>query len=52
MVTCGNDPQRYVEALGKWTAAGIDHVGVVQAGDDQDGFLRFWQEELRPRLLS
>ncbi len=52
MVTCGPDPQRFVEALGKWIAAGFTDVGVVQAGDDQEGFLRFWQEELRPRLGS
>jgi G6PDH family F420-dependent oxidoreductase len=50
MVACGPDPQRFVTAIGRWTAAGFTHVGVVQAGDDQEGFLRFWQEELRPRL--
>ena len=52
MVTCGNDPQRFLEALQKWTDAGVTHVGVVQAGDDQEGYLRFWQEELQPRLRS
>jgi G6PDH family F420-dependent oxidoreductase len=50
MVTCGPDPQRFVDAIGEWTAAGFTHLGVVQAGDDQDEFLRFWREEVRPRL--
>jgi G6PDH family F420-dependent oxidoreductase len=52
VVTCGPDPQRFADALLKWTDAGFTHVGVVQAGDEQEGFLRFWQEEVRPRLGS
>ncbi len=50
MVACGPDPQRFVDAIGKWTDAGFTHVGVVQAGDDQEGFLSFWQDGLRLRL--
>ena len=50
MVTCGPDPQRFVDALNTWTQAGFTHVGVVQSGDDQEGFLRFWEAEVRPRL--
>jgi hypothetical protein len=29
---------------------GFGHVAIVQVGQNQDGFLRFWREELRPRL--
>ncbi|MBJ7607812.1 MAG: LLM class flavin-dependent oxidoreductase [Candidatus Dormibacteraeota bacterium] len=52
MVTCGNDPDTFVEALRTWEKAGFTHLGVVQAGDDQAGFMRFWQQELRPRLTA
>ncbi len=52
MVTCGPDAQRFVDALRRWTDAGFTHVGVVQAGDDQEGFLRFWEQEVRPKLTS
>jgi G6PDH family F420-dependent oxidoreductase len=46
MVPCG--PQ--VEAIRRFVEAGFDHVAVVQAGPDQAGFLRFWEQELRPKL--
>jgi hypothetical protein len=39
-----------VAAIKKFVDAGYDHVAVVQAGPDQQGFLRFWERELRPRL--
>jgi len=49
-VTVGSDVDAYVKAFGSWSDAGFDHVCVVQVGPDQDEFLRFWREELRPRL--
>ncbi len=52
LVACGPDPERHVEAIQRFVDAGYDHVAVVQAGDDQAGFLRFWQQELRPRLAG
>ena len=50
MVPCGPDPERHADAIRKFLDAGFDHVAVVQCGDDQEGFVRFWQEELRPLL--
>ena len=50
MVTCGNDAASFEQAIRKWEKAGFTDVGVVQVGDDQDGFLRFWERELQPRL--
>ena len=50
MVPCGPDPERHAEAIRQFLDAGFDHVAVVQCGDDQEGFVRFWQEELRPLL--
>ena len=50
MVPCGPDPDLHVTAVREFVDAGFDHVALVQCGDDQEGFLRFWQEELSPRL--
>jgi G6PDH family F420-dependent oxidoreductase len=50
LVPCGPDPERHVAAIQKYVDAGFDHIAVLQVGPDQEGFLRFWREELRPRL--
>ena len=50
MIPCGPQPEPHVEAIRRFEEAGYDHVAVVQAGPDQAGFLRFWEEELRPKL--
>jgi len=50
MMPCGPQPEAHVEAIRRFVQAGYDHVAVVQAGPDQAGFLRFWEEELRPKL--
>jgi G6PDH family F420-dependent oxidoreductase len=47
---CGPDPERYVAAIGEYTDAGFDEVAITQIGPDQDGFFRFYERELRPRL--
>jgi len=46
----GPDPEPYVKAIQKCVDAGFDHVGLHQVGPDQDGFLDFWERELRPAL--
>jgi G6PDH family F420-dependent oxidoreductase len=46
----GPDPAKYVEQAKKYLDAGLDHLYFHQIGRDQEGFLRFWQDELRPRL--
>ena len=50
MVPCGPDPARHADAVKEFVDAGFDHVALVQCGSDQEGFLRFWEEELRPLL--
>lgn len=50
MVSCGPDPDVHAAAIGKFLDAGFDHVAILQAGEDQEGFLRFWQEDLGPAL--
>jgi len=47
---CGPDVDRHVEAIREYIDAGFDHVCLHQVGPDQEGFLRFWREELGPRL--
>ncbi|HET8549305.1 MAG TPA: hypothetical protein VFL57_14930 [Bryobacteraceae bacterium] len=32
--------------------AGFDHILLVVPGPDQLGFMRFWQEQLRPALAE
>jgi G6PDH family F420-dependent oxidoreductase len=49
-VACGPDPERHVQAVRKYADAGFDHLVLVGVGPDQAGFLRFWKEELEPRL--
>jgi G6PDH family F420-dependent oxidoreductase len=47
---CGPDPDRIVEKVAEHVALGCDRVCLAQVGPDQEGFFRFWQEELLPRL--
>jgi coenzyme F420-dependent glucose-6-phosphate dehydrogenase len=49
-IACGPDPGRHLELIRKFDAAGFDHVYVHQVGPDQDGFFRFYREEIFPRL--
>jgi G6PDH family F420-dependent oxidoreductase len=47
---CGPDPEPYVEQIRAFTDAGFDHVYIHQVGPDQDGFFRFFSDELSPLL--
>ena len=47
---CGPDVEAHAEAVRAFVDAGFEHVAVTPLGDDVDGFLRFWREELRPAL--
>jgi G6PDH family F420-dependent oxidoreductase len=49
---CGPDPEPVVELIREWEEAGFDHIAIHQIGPDQEGFFRFWEQELRPRLTS
>jgi coenzyme F420-dependent glucose-6-phosphate dehydrogenase len=49
-VPCGTDPEPVVELVRRWEGAGFDHITLHQIGPDQEGFFRFWEQELRPRL--
>jgi G6PDH family F420-dependent oxidoreductase len=49
-IACGPDPERHVAAVRRYLDAGFDHLVLVGVGPDQEGFLRFWERELAPRL--
>ena len=49
-VACGPDPDRVLEELRTYEAKGLDHIHLHQIGPDQEGFLAFWEDELRPKL--
>ncbi|HWP59412.1 MAG TPA: TIGR03557 family F420-dependent LLM class oxidoreductase [Candidatus Acidoferrales bacterium] len=49
-IVCGPDPEKYVEKIAEYVAAGFDHVYLHQVGPDQEGFFRFYESELLPRM--
>jgi G6PDH family F420-dependent oxidoreductase len=49
---CGPDPEIHVAGIRPFLDAGFDEVSVTQIGPDQEGFFRFWEREVRPRLDS
>jgi coenzyme F420-dependent glucose-6-phosphate dehydrogenase len=49
-IACGPDPDRHLELIRKFEQAGFDHLYVHQVGPDQDGFFRFYREEILRRL--
>jgi coenzyme F420-dependent glucose-6-phosphate dehydrogenase len=46
----GPDPEPYIEAAREYEQAGFTHIYFHQIGRDQEGFFRFWREQLQPRL--
>jgi hypothetical protein len=50
MVPCGPDPERHLTTIRKYADAGYDAVFVHQIGPDQEGFLRFYGDEVLPKL--
>jgi G6PDH family F420-dependent oxidoreductase len=49
-VACGPDPEVHLAKIQPYLDAGMDHVYLHQVGPDQEGFLRFAERELLPRL--
>jgi G6PDH family F420-dependent oxidoreductase len=49
-ITCGPDPERHRAAIQEYLDAGFDEVYVSQVGPDQQGFLRFYTEEVLPHF--
>jgi G6PDH family F420-dependent oxidoreductase len=49
-IACGPDPARHAEQIKKYVDAGFDEIYVSQIGKEQEGFFRFFNDEVRPRL--
>jgi coenzyme F420-dependent glucose-6-phosphate dehydrogenase len=49
-VPCGPDPAPVLKEIERWEQAGFDRIALHQVGPDQEGFFRFWEEELQPKL--
>jgi G6PDH family F420-dependent oxidoreductase len=49
-VVCGPDPDRHAKAIQDAIDAGFDHVHIGQIGPDQEGFFRFYEREVLPRI--
>jgi coenzyme F420-dependent glucose-6-phosphate dehydrogenase len=47
---CGPDPERHLQQLREYIDAGYTHVYIHQIGPDQEGFFRFYGEEILPKL--
>lgn len=49
-IACGPDPERHLAQLRAYADAGFDELYVQQVGPGQEGFFRFYEEEILPRL--
>ena len=50
LVVCGPDPERHRAQIRQYADAGFDHIYVHQIGPDQEGFFRFYADEVLPKL--
>jgi coenzyme F420-dependent glucose-6-phosphate dehydrogenase len=51
-VVCGPDPEQHLAKIREYLDAGFDHVWIHQVGPDQDGFFRFYEREVLPRIVA
>ncbi len=49
-IACGPDPMVHLESIYNFINAGYDHVYIHQIGPDQEGFFRFYEQEILPNL--
>jgi G6PDH family F420-dependent oxidoreductase len=49
-IAAGPDVETHLAQIRKYIDAGFDHIALTAPGPDQAGFLRFFEQELRPRL--
>jgi len=49
VIPCGPDPERHLAAVRKFAEAGFDHVYIHQIGSEQEGFFRFYEQEVLPK---
>jgi coenzyme F420-dependent glucose-6-phosphate dehydrogenase len=49
-IVCGPDRELYLAKINQYVEAGYDHVWLHQVGPDQEGFFRFFEKEVLPKL--
>ena len=49
-IPVGPDPERHLASIREYFDAGYDRVYVHQVGPDQEGFFRFYEREVMPKL--
>jgi G6PDH family F420-dependent oxidoreductase len=49
-VVCGNDPERHLAQIRAFADAGYDELYVQQIGPEQEGFFRFYEQEILPHV--
>ena len=49
-VPYGPDPERYAETIREFADAGFTNLSLIPVGDDVEGTIRFFTEEVRPLL--
>ena len=49
-IPCGPDVQKHVDGIKSFSDLGYDKIAVVYPGTDTDGFMKFWQDKLKPQL--
>lgn len=49
-ITCSSNPEDHLAAIQQMLDAGYTHVYVHQVGPNQEGFIRFYQKHIFPRL--
>jgi coenzyme F420-dependent glucose-6-phosphate dehydrogenase len=49
-VVCGPDPEAHLDAIRSYVEAGFDHVYLHQVGPDQEGFFRFYERQVLPKI--
>jgi G6PDH family F420-dependent oxidoreductase len=50
-VVCGPDPEPHRKAIQQFLDSGFDHVYVHQVGPDQDGFFKFFRQQVLPGFI-
>lgn len=49
---CGPDLDRHLEVAKDYVDAGFDHLALINAGPDPDGFFEFFEAELAEPLRA
>jgi coenzyme F420-dependent glucose-6-phosphate dehydrogenase len=50
VIICGPDPRPHIDKFNEYVNAGFDHVYVHQIGPDQEGFFRFYREQVMTKI--